>query len=1630
MKKLIRFFVLLVMVLQLTSGSLPLTSAQENQPLVGDNPQTAPVGDQGGMPGWPVPDKPIPQHEPGAPSRAGSYSTQVNRLNAEGGDEVVTLTGLEAMLADGVIDDPLAGSYRLVSKEDIALGVYDISHYSIELKTYKDNAIVPVTDSEVQLAPDSGSGHQSLDLAAGDLNGDGVDEQIAAWVDVDTRHIMLAIGEMPGTDGRSSSEPAAAASGDQVDLLVRGYDRALWQAHYNGTTWGGWSNDGGGLLLSGPAMASRGSAAFDVFAVGTDNQVWRRSWDGASWGGAWAALPVDPVFTTVPAWVGPPPELEAPAAVARGADAFDVFRVAPDRTLRWSHFNGSSWSSWSGLGGMFAYGPGAVLLEDGSIQVFAIGVDQSLWYLHSMGTGWEMDGSVYHWQRVELEGMDPGVKPVSAPSAVRLPTGEVRVFVRALDDNLWQITYDGSWGAWSKGGAGLASRPTAVVPSSGLILFGLTPVGSLQQSTDGTIWGDLDQPWLPACCLGTPIDTGIYAYATAETNPVDQLNLLDIETGHFLGDGRQQIALAYTWAINEWSTGTGIGLKLFDVNDGFRTLNKLGQIDSLMHPEDYYPKIAAGEFDGDAPQEIALAYATRMGSVRVYTGENYTERQIAWLKPRIPDPNQNNIDSYYFLFDDEVEPFYGSDMNNSISSIKVASGWKACVLDQDKYLDEPECFTGPSFVPDLGVYGLDNNISYVYVEMLESSTAKLVPPDVTDGIYNQRNAYIALEIFDIDPQARTLVSQVVDYYEMWFTDTDDYPAPERTLGIVAGDFDGTPNVLGQLDDEIALIWDKVCRGDLCSNYRAYFHILDVEPGEAGLNISDHNDRPIEIEKFALDMADPRYPLSAEINLTTGDFDGDGKDEIARTWPREFEGGLWPNLDRKLQVLDWEDEWKEYSLSMPDSSIHNYEDALAAGDLNQDLRDEIVYNEAYNDMVEVYSFTPPNLVQLSSVKFENDDHDVFVLATGNFTGEGIRVGPPTYREQNQMTTPVMFLNLPPMHRDIIYYGGQNQVIEAINDASALYNTTSSAAEVYSTESKREWELSIGLETSAGACGSTVTASMANTYGENFSKATTQITERVISDQTNANIFDQIIYNGTNYAIWEYPVLGAEADNPDQAQTISVVWPLTDQTTLPNTKGSTWCDEYFYTPGHQLYNIWSYDHTALGDDGFKDLGEKILVKSTTSGTDIDMRMSENSGAERSEGYHNQISAGLEYSYESSLNIPFVGNVYDFSFRAYANGSYDHEYFSTFSTEVTEDTGVSISYPSTASLSEIKIYLYWAKAGYLAVDYQTLPDSQQLPWSLYQEPDPAFILPWYGFPDPADPIAPICGYDKKLFSHDIELDPAYVQNGDTVTMTATVRNFSARYATLPSQVPVWFYLGFPEANHGNKIGECTISGSSLNRVNGPQQCETTWVVSGGSGDEKIHAVIDPMNAFAEMHEDGDLINNNIGYGLLNVANADYQDPGLREKQAYQAILFEKVPGLGFGLYLPTTNQIETMRYELVPTDLGKMQIVGDPIQVLAFSGGAQEPDVSHTLGPTPAGMVVFYRDADMLAGMVEANLKLYRRDLSGWVEATCPGYELYRFVDDNIIVIPICQTGTFVLSDLQPITEMNIYLPIITD
>jgi hypothetical protein len=1413
--------------------------------------------------GWPVPKKPVPYHKPGRLSSANQYTSQVDLMGENGLRENTTLTGIDAMVADGL--DPLAGNYTLVGWDQLLRSDPNgFLTYSIDTEL---NTIQYVDGSHRVV------GNRSMDIASGDLNNDGKAEQIAAWMNA-SNQIQLLTGEMPGSLGKTTSAPAAVVAAGSINVLVRGYDQVLWRCSYSGS---GMSfelceNEGsGGVLLSAPVVVPL-SSGFEVYAILLDNLVYRRTWD-VSWSSSWELVDVQGYWQPLDRW-DPFMELTPPAVVRRDTKV-DLFRIGPDNTLHWRHYNGTSWAAWQNLGGMLASGPAAIPLTPDSLQVFARGADEALW-TRVYSNGWGA------WKRVKLIGMAEGVTIASTPAVISPSTEKIDVYVRGSDDHLWKVHYNGSaWGAWSGGGdedGQLASAVGGALFGGQIYLFAQTHKGELQVKAPEA---DLVAfpGGLPACCNIT--NTGLTGIRREFWEYQDYS--VNVETGRFLGDGRSQIVLGY-------------------LSPNARTLNLvLYDISTNREAKGFTPvKVNQGNFSITTTGDI-LAF-------RFTTGN-----------------------------------FLGGDIDDIALVYQIGTGQHVRIISFDR------------------------------------ATKQLS---------------IAKQLDHGKPGTS----------EHW----------NGTLEIVSGDFDGN----GQANFAINTTFFK--SGGAFGNDYYYFrtHIHNVDK-EGKLNWY-YNEIYSTVDVYNYQVN--RHTVA--IVLAAGDVNGDGRDEIIRTWPTGFSNNYNDTFKRLGQVISWK-AWKN---GVDGFSVENfvdgeqggtsrsYGDRLVVGDFDRDLVGEIYWMVGDGRTTplmrqDVYKYNPVTK-KYNRIIAKND---TFVglsrLAAADFSRKGLLVGPPSYRMQSNMTSPLVLLNLPPMHQDIV----NGQVVSTNLSASAVHKTGTSQDDRSKTESKRDWALSAGLEIGVGAAGHKVTASLENTYGENFSKAASEITSRELALTTTAQYYDQVLFNGTDYGIWEYPVYGAPENEGEGAKTISVIFPLVSSTTLPRTMSGQWCDENFYAASHQPYNIWSYG--AIGSPQFDDFGKPIADQQSTGGTVMTLLMRDVLEEERTNSFHNQISAGVEYTYENELSVPLVGKAYDVSFRASVNGSYSHENIRTLGSTYVEETEVTVSLPGDpiGASYQVRSYLYWAAGGYMVVDYRTMPDPLAgTIWPLYTKSDPAFILPWYGFPDPANPIQPPCGADRQLFTHDIKIKPAYVQNGETTTVTATVRNFSNVIPT--GTVIVRFYHGVPAGS--NSIGQCTIAGSSLARINGPQNCSIDWVVAGAYGTEKIYAVIDPEGHITEMHDENDpYINNNTGYGLLYAAQADYLDPGLSANhQMYQALVHQNAPGLGFSLHLPTNNQVKNIRYEILPIPGALSGVVGTAVNVSAFQGGSDVPDENHVFGAIPAVLMASYRDSD-LGGISEENLKIYRLDGQQWVDATCAGYQTVRFPEDNLIAVPVCKTGAFALAAAPP-------------
>jgi len=1846
--------------------------------------QGQPGPQAGGMPGWPIPERPIPHHEPGHLSRAANYSTQVKQINAEGAEETVRLAGLDALLADGVIDDPLAGNHRLIDKDNVLMGTYPSgSPADFRLRTLDSATLSEIPGSQVSFGD-----YRAHDVTAGDLSGDGVDEQIAAWISSQNR-IYMAIGEMPGSLGRTTSAPAAVAHGDgQIDVVVRGYDSALWHCQDTGSGCEGqWDNPAGGLLLSGPAIVSRGEHEFDVFALGFDDEVpphvpvvYRSHWKYEAWtpyptldnpDNHWELVDVPGDWPPLE-WVGPLPELPAPAAVARDGQ-LDLFRLGPDNTLRWRHFDGAEWGAWQNLDGMLASGPGAVLMEPDEVWVFARGVDEALWTLTYRNGNWERrpDGS-HNWQRVELQGMPEGVTIASAPTAVARGS-EIAVYVRGSDDQLWQVEYDGSsWGNWSAGdaenkstagklGAALqfdgvddhveteaaltGTGPFAVgawvkttatrdqviiqqrsssvydgeyqlrlqpdgtvqwwtygdsqfgfqVTSSGTVndgnwhyvaavreadgtgsiyidgssdrsesapprtlvsthvyigadmrdnqnyfegsidevaifdralsapeitsiynsgwdalsgkvlglhmeenpaiqgttladasgqgtratlytdgilasrvgaavlpttydtyLFAQEPGGSLQQGfiaagAGGASW-TRKWSWLATSWPYASYDTGLVGYLDASANGWDQINDIDVETGHLWGDGREQIVLAYR------ASATEVGVAVYDVRDGFVPVQR-GSSETRTGT---HPKIALGNFDTDAQGEIALAYVNTDAKVKVFEHIGFSGRRVGWNKPGGYLTSAYGMDDGLCL----------------ISSIHLDAGWSVRVYDDGSPSGVSRCY-GPS---SGNLYNLHNDgwgdrISYIEVfdnPSCATSTGVIsVAPTAQEVLAAETpaNAHVVVEILDVDRATGQLSMKAREALEiappwgpsppvsglLWYWLGSGH---DGTLNIASGDFvddgtDGTGNPI--VNDEVAISWDsrgKWMNGNPTYYYGAYgaqAYVLDVDGAHIRERWSEDTGPGI---LFGYLLQGNDYGGSVAIQLAAGDVDGDGWDEIVQTWPTSFNAYNWPHLWRELQVIDVTSALTTTSL-IEGYSSWSWNDALAVGDLDRDLKDEIVAFEAANhnpaSKIVVYELVPGETRYLDEVTDQPFDPYGYppVLDTGDFTGDSVRVGRPSYRVQERVDSVLAVLNMPPKHWDMIKKpDGTYETIQILTEecwtspydpkcTHSLHGTIEGASSATTVGTQRDWAISKGTEWKFS---NTVLleGSLERSYDAGFSRTEKTITTTTFTRDTTAGYDDAIIYYGNPYKVWEYPILGDDTGEP--AGYITVIFPDVNQSNYPDERAGAVCDEGWYAPRHQPYNVWSYD--PVGDVRFPDyLGENEILGMTYEGTESEFRVYFENLTEirrtssQWHGISSDTGVGFEFSGSVGLNLGVVSFSKNFEnrFKAYTKSNYNWEDHVTDELQASNATYFSAYFASTPPADHFttKAFAYWSKAGPLVIDFQTVPGGGTT-WQKYNKTDPAFILPWYGFPDPEnlpypDPNnqgAPPCGAEKQYFSRDVVVDPPFASVGDTVTISATVRNFSRVAA---NNVVVRFYRGDPDNN--DVVGEDTIL--YLDRDTGPETVSITSTVA-GAGEQKIYAVIDPDDAIVEeMHDEKHIINNNTAYGLLQIGAASYFDMGVADEQPYDTVSYGQGGTLTVTLYVPPGNLSAVTRFDVRDARLEDVLAIGHPFEVVAFQGSDTEmwgePIENFSLKPgphdPPAVITVAY-DETAIAGRDADKLRLYRQTSSGWADATCAGYRVQRFPDDGVIAVPVCQTGTFALLDEAP--TQFIYLP----
>lgn len=225
-------------------------------------------------------------------------------------------------------------------------------------------------------------------------------------------------GTWTSLGGTLTADPGAVSQGPgHTDVFVRGTDNAIWHRGWNGTAWSSWDSLGG-VATSAPDAASWGVGRLDLVVRGTDNGLWHRGWNGTAWS-AW-----DKIGGTA---------MSDPSMVASGANRLDVFVRGTDNALWHRSGDGAgTWSAWDSPGGVLSSGPDAASCSPGHLDVFVQGTGNGLWQRGFNGTSWTA------WKPL-------GGIWTSDPSAVCVPgTTTINLFARFADGALWTLSLTGT----------------------------------------------------------------------------------------------------------------------------------------------------------------------------------------------------------------------------------------------------------------------------------------------------------------------------------------------------------------------------------------------------------------------------------------------------------------------------------------------------------------------------------------------------------------------------------------------------------------------------------------------------------------------------------------------------------------------------------------------------------------------------------------------------------------------------------------------------------------------------------------------------------------------------------------------------------------------------------------------------------------------------------------------------------------------------------------------------------------------------------------------------------------------------------------------------------------------------------
>jgi hypothetical protein len=584
-----------------------------------------------------------------------------------------------------------------------------------------------------------------------------------------------------------------------------------------------------------------------------------------------------------------------------------------------------------------------------------------------------------------------------------------------------------------------------------------------------------------------------------------------------------------------------------------------------------------------------------------------------------------------------------------------------------------------------------------------------------------------------------------------------------------------------------------------------------------------------------------------------------------------------------------------------SDIHGSRRTMAVGDVrgegqtdlsllfaNRDTTTMALYG-LYSDSDIVCTMDSVTTVAM----YEDTSDQLTELVTADLDTGTITVGPPMFYRKTDMLQPLVVLNAPPSHYDVIDDTTWDVNLRypwppgppAGYDTYSTYKNQQSWTVSMETESRRDWGISTGIKTYASAAGATLKAHLNAEYGEGFSKKAGSSETITLSFEVDARDDDQVYALQVDYDILEYPVYRGGA----LLGHIAVV--------TPNNGANVWSpgksgERSDWIPDHETENVLSYRSLASLDDN--PMMASTPIKSQTVFTlqgaqtsSWNLVQSKFTSSEVEQSWNVGLEVGASVGYDGGFS--FFGVGFKWGVEVSVEASYDQSEINTYTSTFTSADSLHVDFGyinSAGSFSQnrqyrVAPYAYWAKNGALVLDYAVSPvaggDVGEETWwqNHYSTPDPAFILPWRLDPEKWG----TADNELRFKTKEIVFLPAEPSPGDSVRIIARVHNFSLSPTSGP--VDVSFYLGDPDMggtilsdmNSGDSVFQaCDEYGAPVSIAGqGAAAAAMTWqvpAVGGISSCQRVWAVIDPSDTHSpEVHDNDDPITNNKGWKLLYV-------------------------------------------------------------------------------------------------------------------------------------------------------------------